>query len=278
MNSPTGSSSPILYESHSHTPLCKHAQGMPTEYASHASRRGLKGLIVTCHNPMPDGYSMGVRMFPEQFDTYVQMVREATDEWRGKVDVLLGLESDYLPGAEGYLKELHSRAEFHYILGSIHPQIGEYRAIYHTGDNVEYQKTYFDHLAMAAESGLFDCLSHPDLVKNESPADWNLEAMMPHIQKSLDRIAATGVAMELNTSGALKAIPEMNPAPDILREIHRRKIPVVLGADAHVPTRVADRYELALSLLQKIGFESVSCFRHRFRTEIPISQALVSLR
>jgi histidinol-phosphatase (PHP family) len=278
MNSQTGDSSPILYESHSHTPLCKHAQGEPTEYAARAEKRGLKGLIVTCHCPMPDGYSSWVRMLPEQFDTYVQMVRQTTEEWRGKVDVLLGLESDYLPGVEGYLKELHSREAFHYILGSIHPQIGEYRAIYHTGDNLEYQRTYFNHLAQAAESGLFDSLAHPDLIKNESPVDWNLDRMMPHIQKSLDRIAATGVAMELNTSGALKAIPEMNPAPDILREIHRRKIPVVLGADAHIPTRVADRYEEALSLLQKIGFESVSYFRQRVRSEIPISHALASLR
>jgi len=274
----TSQTAPILYESHSHTPLCKHAQGFPTEYAARASKRGLKGLIVTCHSPMQNGYSAGARMFPEQFDEYVRMVKQATDDWQGKVDVLLGLESDYLPGVEDYLKELHARAEFHYILGSIHPQIPEYRAIYHTGDNVEYQKTYFDHLAMAAETGLFDCLSHPDLVKNESPADWNLKEMMPHIQKSLDRIAATGIAMELNTSGALKAIPEMNPAPDILREIHLRKIPVVLGADAHTPTRVADRYEQSLILLQKIGFESVSCFRQRVRREIPIPQALASLR
>ena len=47
----------IVYESHSHTPLCKHAFGQPTEYAAVAEQRGLQGLIVTCHNPMPDGFS-----------------------------------------------------------------------------------------------------------------------------------------------------------------------------------------------------------------------------
>jgi len=70
----------------------------------------------------------------------------------------------------------------------------------------------------------------------------------------------------------------MNPAPDILREMQKRKIPVVLGADAHNPGRVADRYEESLLLLQKIGFESVNCFRQRVRSEIPISRALASLR
>ena len=53
---------PLIYESHSHTPLCKHADGWPVDYAAVAEERGLKGLIVTCHNPMPDGFSSGVRM------------------------------------------------------------------------------------------------------------------------------------------------------------------------------------------------------------------------
>ena len=38
---------PLLYESHCHTPLCKHASGSPSEYAAVAEQRGLKGLIVT---------------------------------------------------------------------------------------------------------------------------------------------------------------------------------------------------------------------------------------
>ena len=66
----------IFYESHSHTPLCKHATGQPTEYAAIARERGLKGLTVTCHNPMPDGFSHGVRMSPGEFDGYVELVQK----------------------------------------------------------------------------------------------------------------------------------------------------------------------------------------------------------
>lgn len=270
--------SPILFETHSHTTLCNHAFGEPRAYAEQAWRRGLAGLITTCHCPMPDGYSSHIRMSPADFPSYVQLVERNTREWRGEVDVLLGLESDYIPGAEKWLKQLHARADFHYILGSVHPQVAEYRAIYFKGDAVEYQRTYFTHLAQAAETGLYDSLAHPDLVKNESPANWNLESMLPHIGECLDRIAATGIAMELNTSGEMKAIPEMNPSPAILREIHRRGIPIVIGADAHVPERVGDKFEKALGLLKEIGFESVSGFRQRKRHDIPIDRALASLR
>src|SRR5690606_17438163 len=41
-------SASLLYESHSHTPLCHHAVGTPDEYATMAGLRGLKGIIFTC--------------------------------------------------------------------------------------------------------------------------------------------------------------------------------------------------------------------------------------
>ena len=39
------------------------------------------------------------------------------------------------------------------------------------GDTLAFQKQYFEHLAESAETGLFDSLAHPDLVKNASPAE-----------------------------------------------------------------------------------------------------------
>ncbi|MDR2463601.1 MAG: histidinol-phosphatase [Verrucomicrobiales bacterium] len=269
---------PLLYETHMHTPLCRHADGQPGEYAAVAQRRGLKGVIVTCHSPMPDNFSAHVRMRPEQFDEYLQLIADARREWRGRVEVLPGMESDYFPGMEGWLEKLHQRAPFHYILGSVHPQIKEYTARYFHGGWHEFHKGYYNQLALAAETGLFDCLSHPDIVKNQGSEFWNLDALMPHICRALDRIADTGVAMELNTSGLLKTVPEMNPAPAIIRAIRERGIPMTVGADAHEPSRVADHYEEALTLLQDCGFVNVSVFLDRRRRDIPITDALASLR
>jgi histidinol-phosphatase (PHP family) len=269
---------PLLYETHLHTPLCKHAVGLPTEYAAQAARRGLKGVIVTCHSPMPGGFSASVRMAPEQFDEYLALIAAAADEWRGRVEVLPGLESDYFPGMEDWLEQLHRRAPFHYILGSVHPQIREYTAKYFHGDWPEFHRGYYRQLALAAETGLFDCLSHPDIVKNQGAEHWNVAALLPDICRALDRIAKTGVAMELNTSGLLKTVKEMNPAPAIIREIQKRGIPMTVGADAHEPGRVADHYEEALTLLQDCGFATVSVFLRRQRRDLPIRDALASLR
>lgn len=271
-------SAPLLYESHCHTPLCKHASGSPSEYAAVAEQRGLKGIIITCHGPLPEGMGIEYRMAPEEYGQYVDLVAAAREEFAGRVDVRLGLESDFLPGYEKWAEQLHARAPLHHVLGSVHMQMRHYKARYFTGDAFAYQQTYFDHLAQSAETGLFDTLAHPDLVKNEAPHEWLFGRIEPHIQRALDRIAKTGVAMELNTSGLNKLLPEMNPGPRILALIRERGIPVVLGADAHRPTRVADRYEQALRLLDELGFETVSYFNDRKRHEVPIPAALASLR
>lgn len=269
---------PLLYESHSHTPLCKHAVGTPSDYAAVAEARGLRGIIFTCHCPLPDRISHAVRMAPEQYDDYVGLIARTREEFAGRVDVRLGLESDFYPGVEPWLEKLHARVPLHHVLGSVHTQVPDYRARFFNGDYFAYQQTYFEHLAQSAETGLFDTLAHPDLVKNEAPQEWLFPRIEPFIQRALDRIAKTGVAMELNTSGVNKALPELNPGRRILEMMHARGIPVVIGADAHRPQRVGDGYAVALRQLAEVGWREVSFFLERKRQTVSIAAALASLR
>jgi histidinol-phosphatase (PHP family) len=267
----------ILFESHSHTPLCNHAEGDPTEYAAVAFERGLRGLIVTCHNPMPNGFSHHVRMREDQLDLYIELVAKTREQWHGRLDVRLGLEADYFEGSEAYLENQLSSADFHFVLGSVHPQIAEFRTKYWQPNEVEVQRTYFKLLAQSAETGLFDSLAHPDLIKNVTTKVWQPAAIMDDIRFALDRIAKTGVAMELNTSGVNKTVAEMNPFPAMLREMHAREIPVTLGADAHEPGRVADGYETALKLLAECGYSEICFFLNRKPHAVRIEEALASL-
>jgi histidinol-phosphatase (PHP family) len=269
---------PLLYESHCHTPLCKHAFGHPREYAATALARGFKGITFTCHCPLPNGFSANVRMAPHEFDDYVAMIEETRNAFAGKLDVRIGLESDYYPGVESWLERLHARVPLSHVLGSIHYQIPDYRELYYTGNPQTYQEVYFDHLARSAESGLFDTLAHPDLIKNDSPKDWDFERIRPVIKRSLDRIAVTGVAMELNTSGIEKSLPEMNPSPSMLAMMLERNIPVVIGADAHVPERVGDGYLTAMETLTKVGYQEISYFIDRKRHTLAISDAMKSIK
>jgi len=268
---------PVYFDSHMHTPLCKHAYGQPEEYAETALQRGLAGIIFTCHSPMPHNFWPHVRMSEAQFDDYVRLIDRCRERYEGQLEVRLGLESDFFPGLEWWAEELHQRADFHYILGSVHWQGKEYGEMYPHSDEAGFRKSYFENLAASAETGFFDCLSHPDLIKNFMAASWRFAEWEETIAASLDRIAKTGVAMELNTSGLNKVYTEMNPGPSMLKMMHERGIPVVIGSDSHIPKRVADNFALALINLSEAGYDRVSVFKNRKPQEHMIAVLLPDL-
>lgn len=268
----------LFYDSHMHTPLCKHAWGEPEEYAQQAIKAGLKGIIFTCHAPMPNGFWPTVRMAESEFETYVALVQRAAAAYKGKLHVCLGIESEWFPGYEDYIRELHQRVEFDYVLGAVHWQAKEYLAKFESGTIENFRRIYFDHLAKSAESGLYDCLAHPDLVKNYHPDSWCFAIIKNSVAASLDRIAATGVAMELNTSGLNKSYSEMNPGNEMLRMMAERKIPIVVGSDAHRAQRVGEHFVTALNNLTEAGYEHVSYFQKRQRIDLKISDVLASLK
>lgn len=266
----------ILYDTHLHTPLCRHSEGEPTAYAEAAEKRGLTGVTFTCHNPLPDGLSQGSRMYPADWEVYLELIAATREEWTGRVDVLLGVECDYWPGLENFLEKQISANPLHYVLGSVHPHVEDYRANFWQDDVVEYMKLYFTHLAQAAETGLFDCLSHPDIIRTIYPKSWQRERdnIWSHISTMLDRIAKTGIAMELNTSGAHKKNSiVMNPEPTLLVAMCERGIPVVVGSDSHKPGRVGEGFEEAFETLNKAGYREINFFIERQRQTVSIEDA-----
>ena len=271
-------SSLVYFDSHMHTPLCKHATGEPEEYAERALKRGLAGIIFTCHSPMPRGFWPSVRMNESEFDIYVAMVERCRQRYDGRLEVRLGMETDYFPDFEKWVESLHQRAAFHYCLGSVHWQGPEYHDRFETWNPDDFRRSYWQNLAASAETGLFDCLAHPDLIKNYRHHTWEFAEWEKDIAASLDRIAKTGVCMELNTSGMNKSYPEMNPSPPMLRMMQERGIPVVIGSDSHRPGRVADNFEHALETLQNVGYTEVNVFQHRKRISLAIATVLQQLR
>jgi HisJ family histidinol phosphate phosphatase len=268
----------LYYDSHMHTPLCKHAWGEPEEYCAQGVKSGLKGIIFTCHCPMPDGFWQIVRMSESEFDLYVSLVQRAKAAYKNKLDVCLGIESEYFPGYEKYIEDLHKRADFDYCLGAVHWQAKEYLHRYEQGTIEGFRRTYFEHLAASAETGLYDCVAHPDLVKNYHPDSWCFAIIKNTVSTVLDRIAKTGVAMEMNTSGLNKSYSEMNPGNEMLRMMAERKIPIVLGSDSHRAPRVGEHFITALNNLSEAGFEEVSYFKKRQRIDLKISDVISSIR
>ncbi|HLB18950.1 MAG TPA: histidinol-phosphatase HisJ family protein [Gaiellaceae bacterium] len=199
-------------------------------------------------------------------EAYVSAVLAA----RGRgLPVKLGLEVDYVPGREEETRQLLAAYPWDYLLGSLH-YIGELgvdaepRLVDAVGVEDAW-RLYFDALAAAARSGLFDSLSHPDLVKifGARAASFDYEPVV-------EAIAAAGVAVEVSTAGLHKPVGELYPNPELLGACRARGVPVTLASDAHSPDLVGRDFDLALELLRSVGYDTVTVFEQRRGRQEPL--------
>ncbi|WP_183988412.1 histidinol-phosphatase HisJ family protein [Deinobacterium chartae] len=253
-----------LFDSHTHTPLCQHASGTPTELAQAALEAGLAGIVFTDHMPMPRWYDAPWRMSEAQLPLYVESVLAAREAFAGRLEVRLGLEADYHPGTERFVERILSSYPFDYVIGSVH-YLGawgfdnpEFVHEYEERDLTALWRSYYALTEAAARSGLFDAIGHLDLPKKFGHR--NPQPDLAHA--TLEAVAAEGLALDYNTAGWRKAVAEPYPAQDVVLEAVRLGIPFVLGSDAHAPGEVGHRFAEAAQTLHDAGAQIVT-FRGR---------------
>ncbi len=201
----------------------------------------------------------------DDLDDYCRFVREETD-------LRLGLEADFVPGAEDRTANLLEARDFDYVVGSVHflrdAAVDQEEYDVWTGGRSAEQiwRRYFETLGEAARSGLFDILAHPDLVKVWGPdrprPDGDLRR---YYELALEGIAESGVAVEVSTAGLRKRAQEVYPAPAFLQMCVEAGAPVALSSDAHRPEDVGANYDQALELLEQLGVGELCVFEHRAR-------------
>lgn len=248
-----------MFDSHMHTPLCKHASGNPMEYAQAALDRGLTGIVFTDHIPMPEWYDAPWRMHLSELDRYIAWVQEAQEAFKGKLDIRLGLEGDYHPGTERFVEKVLNRHPWDYVIGSIH-YLGawgfdnpEFASEYQERDLTELYQQYYHLATQAAQSGLFDSIGHMDLPKKFG----HLQPELSLAFETLDAVSAAGMALDYNTAGYRKPVQEAYPSHNLVAEAVKRGIPFVLGSDAHKPEEVGHRFEEARADLERLGAKIV---------------------
>jgi histidinol-phosphatase (PHP family) len=187
-------------------------------------------------------------------------------------DLRLGIEMDYVPGREDAIANVLDAHDFDYVIGSVHfvgdgavddPDFDVWRR---EADPDRIWRRYFEMLAEAARSGLYDVLAHPDLVKY-----WGGQRPAPtrdprfHYEPAIEAIAETGVAVEVSTAGLRKPIGELYPAEAFAEMCVDAGATFALSSDAHVPEHVGFEYERAIEAMRGWGIGEVAVFEHRAR-------------
>ncbi len=256
----------MIPDYHIHTPLCRHAEGEPAEFKARALRQGMAEIAFTDHLPNPDGYDPRARMAMEDWPAYRKMVRALRTPEPPRV--LFGAEADYYEGCERSLRPRLAGEKLDLVIGSVH-YLGDWcfddpdrRRVWETVDVAGAWRAYFKLLARLADTRLVDVIGHLDLPKKFGyrPPDVVVKELA---QPALDRIAAAGLAIEINSAGLRKPVAEIYPAPLLLALARERAIPVCFGSDAHRPEEVGWHFEQALRLARAAGYRQAVRFSAR---------------
>lgn len=254
-----------MIDCHVHTELSGHGSGTVGQMVGAGIFRGLSGMVITEHLPLPDGLDPRhhISMPPESLAPYAadvaQWARRAHD-----MLVVVGGEADWIPSREAEcaaIRDAARSAGVAVLLGSVHFlddwTFDDPHGVHLWDDkdvDLVYEQ-YFTQWCAAARSGLFDVMAHPDLVKkfghrpSVDPADLYAEAAAAAREG--------GVFIEVSTAGLHKPVGELYPSVQMLATFCAAGVPVTVGSDAHATDEVGRDIDQAYAALTAVGYRTV---------------------
>ena len=206
-------------------------------------------------------------------DAYVAAVLEAK---AAGLPVILGLEVDHYAGRMDKVATLLKGYPFDVLLGSVHwvgawgfDQLGDpvVDAEWDSRSIESVWDAYTEALEELAASGVCDVLAHPDLVKVGGrrpavPDEW--------YDRMAEAAASSGMAAEVSSAGWRKPVAEAYPAPALLSRFRKAGVPATTASDSHGLGDVASRSADLRSLLADAGYETLTAFRARQRSQVAV--------
>lgn len=280
----------MLIDYHMHLERDDHAGKCPYTcerialYARRAQERGVQEIGIAEHCNRFSAFQ-GVMAFVVKVDPDDPFFSHSfREELAGYVETLLevqrlgypvkaSIEVDFFPGREAELRRILDAYPFDYVIGSVH-FLGEWPIDYRpdvgwpSADVDQAYRAYFETLRAAAQSGLFDVLAHPDLVKKFGHVpSFPLDDLYDEVAKAL---AESGVAAEVSSAGLHKPVGELYPSGALLRRLCDRGVPITLGSDAHDPEDVGRDLHKAAAAARRAGYSAIARFTKRRRELVPL--------
>lgn len=228
---------------HTHTFRCYHATGTEWQYVERAWQNGIETLGFADHAPMPfpDGYQSTCRMKPSLFPDYIETLLALRERYRGRVEILIGLETEYYPAVFPAFLELIRPYPVDYLILGQH-FLGNEKGMPYVGEATDAEgrlADYVDQVILGMQTGVFSYLAHPDVLHFTGTP----EAYRKHMTRLCLAAKEMGLPLEYNLLGMREKRHYPTPAFwQIAAEIGNT---VILGTDAHAPAHMADAATVA---------------------------------
>lgn len=234
---------------HAHTFRCNHALGTEREYVESALQRGLKISGFSDHTPQyfPGDYYTHMRMRPYELLDYCATVRKLQTEYRGQIEIPLGLEAEFYPAYWGDLLPRLQDAGVEYLILGQHWNGNEINEPYNGYPQYDVDCLYrYCHQVMdALETGKFTYIAHPDLINFVG----DQAVYLRHMRDLCRAAKESSTPLEINLLG--HAYNKHYPNERFWEIAAEEGCQVILGLDAHAPQHILNT-ESELKMLQMV--------------------------
>ena len=272
---------------HTHSHYCD-GKGELREYVELALAHGFSSLGFSGHAPLPFANSFSIH--DEDYIKYCDEVRSLKEEYRGRIDIRLGLEIDYVPGVCDDFRPLIQQGGLDYFIGGVHLVTnpldtealrsnpadaakliwfidGPHQETYDEGlqrvfhGDVRRGVTAFFHQNNAMiESQRPTIVAHFNKIVMHNRDRYFLEHdkwYLDLVYETIELIHETDCIAEVNTRGIYKKRHnDYYPSHELLKYMNEKHIPVVISTDAHCPEDLL-KTEGAEDYLKEIGYKEI---------------------
>ncbi len=270
----------MLTNHHTHS-LYSDGSSQPEEYILEAIAKGFHILGFTEHSPLHFENTFSFKK--ENKEEYVALMESLKQKYSSRISVYSGMEMDYIPGMSENFSKVKSEYKLDYLIGSVHlvrPENND-ELWFTDGPNYEtYDKglnelfgsdikkavtRYYQQLNEMIETQHFDIIGHFDKIKMHNRDRFFKEDepwYMALVSETLDLLQDRDIIVEINTRGIYKQRSETTyPGLDILKQIKKLRIPVMVNSDAHKPHELDGEFEYGYSILKEAGINEVVYFK-----------------
>lgn len=248
----------------------------PVEYIEEALRQGFSSLGFSEHSVLPFENTFALQAGTEL--AYVAEILRLRELYKTRIQVLLALEADFVPGISTGFQEQKISFGLDYIIGSVHlvknPDgelwfiDGPKRETYDNGlkelfggDIRKGVKAYWHQINQMLEEEQFEIIGHLDKIKMHNQDRWfneNESWYLDLVNETIALIAEKDVIVEVNTRGIYKGRSKsLFPGEYILRKLNERNIRVILSSDAHHPSEISMYFEEAREVMRSCGLKTI---------------------
>jgi histidinol-phosphatase (PHP family) len=274
--------------------FCRHAKGELDAVVERAIAAGFSHYGLSEHCPryrtedlFPGEEDLGPEGLVAAFEAYTAHARELRERVRGRIDLLVGFETERLPPGDWAerMRGLRARIAPDYIVGSVHDVQGHVidfsadktRAVAsELGGTETLQELYFDAVIDVVRTLRPEVVGHIDLIRKfDGPRAAFSPRVMRRIDDALEAVRSVDGVLDINCATHRRGLGPVYPLPEILARACQLGIGVTLGDDSHGAHDVGVGLDASMRAIAGAGYREVCYFAHGEDDRVELRKARI---